>query len=163
MHLENIHATKVFIPKKIQHTIGNLSEFCEINFSFANEYDENAHADFVFFTEENAIDNIKFNIAFIENIGQAVAIESGGIAIVPENIEIQYTTLHQEDTFQRVLSYPITLFSEGENHIDIGTDWGNITLPENQKAIAQNFSGIQLLASQIGIYEDAFYEFFLSY
>lgn len=162
------NATKVFLPQKIQPIVSHILSFANIHYGYAGNESGLQEVDFILFTEETIAQtqDIRCNIAFIPSDEQekynTIAIESGGILIVPEESLLEYQKNNDEETFKRVLSYPIKEFETHFESIQIQTELGAISLSVEYSSIAKDFEGIQLLVSQIGVYDDDFFEAFFS-
>lgn len=90
---------------------------------------------------------------FNENILKITQqITGGGVAIFPENISGQ---LLQSTNFFRKLPFE---FPNDSGNSEIETDFGAISLENHTQEIVENIFGMKILAQQIGIMEEEFFD-----
>lgn len=159
---QDLRATKVFVPEFLEEIVGKIANFGGIDFSFASELSTDADADFILFSEKLYPQDLPMNIAFLEHLHLPIRMEEGGILFLPEELESPYITHHAQKSFHRIIPYPITPISDGGEVTLVTTEWGNIVFASEQGHIAKRFDGLQMLMAQMGVYEEAFFDFFLT-
>jgi len=128
------------------------------------ETEEIPSEDFVILaaSEANFFENYKPNIALTTSETSQEELDllcnsmtSGGVLIFPDVLNSENET---QITFFRKLEFAETeIKNDGEN-FSFKTSMGFLPFPKNDRFLAENLAGLQLLAQQFGIMEEEFYE-----
>lgn len=85
---------------------------------------------------------------------------AGGVLIFPANINVDH---EQQNSFYRKLEFTPTPFQKDGEFFLIDTSMGKIPVSAQEKILAEDLFGIQLLAQQFGIMEEEFFESVMEY
>jgi len=156
--------TRILILEKnglISKKIIEISENQQVEIGYLDgNHIQNSESDFFLFNTDNLDLASEFqptvaliSKGFNQNILKITQqITGGGIAIFPENISEQ---LLQSTNFFRKLPFEFPINSENS---DIETDFGTISLENQTQEIVENIFGMKILAQQIGIMEEEFFD-----
>lgn len=84
----------------------------------------------------------------------------GGILIYPESLTEK---LDESDNFFRKISFAETPFETDSENVFLSTDMGVIPLRSNDQHLVRNITGIRLLAQQLSVMQDEFYDAAMSF
>lgn len=112
--------------------------------------------------------NFQSNIALVcikYSTNENTIIESmvaGGVLILPQDSDTFDNALNSTTKFFRRIEFPEPIVEKLGNSINLNTDMGliPIVIPED---VIKNIDGIRLVAQQLGVMEDEFYESLISY
>ena len=156
--------TRILILEKndlISKKILEISENQQVEIGYLDgNHIQNSESDFFLFNTDNLDLASEFqptvaliSKGFNQNILKITQqITGGGVAIFPENISGQ---LLQSTNFFRKLPFE---FPKESNNSEIETDFGTISLKNQTQEIVENIFGMKILAQQIGIMEEEFFD-----
>ncbi len=156
--------TRILILEKnglISKKILEISENQQVEIGYLDgNHIQNSESDFFLFNTDNLDLASEFqptvaliSKGFNQNILKITQqITGGGVAIFPENISGQ---LLQSTNFFRKLPFEFPINSENS---EIKTDFGTISLENQTQEIVENIFGMKILAQQIGIMEEEFFD-----
>ena len=84
----------------------------------------------------------------------------GGILIYPESLTEK---VDESDNFFRKISFAETPFETDSENVFLSTDMGVIPLRSNDQHWVRNINGIRLLAQQLSVMQDEFYDAAMSF
>ena len=82
-------------------------------------------------------------------------IVAGGVLIHPGSLE---EIAEQSGNFFRKMEFPPAEFQRSEDIFILNTSLGPIPLSSSEVSLASNMEGLKVLAQQLGVMEEAFYE-----
>lgn len=156
--------TRILILEKnglISKKILEISENQQVEIGYLDgNHIQNSESDFFLFNTYNLDLASEFqptvaliSKGFNQNILKITQqITGGGVAIFPENISGQ---LLQSTNFFRKLPFE---FPNHSGNSEIETDFGTISLENHTREIVENIFGMKILAQQIGIMEEEFFD-----
>lgn len=164
------HATRivVFAPPAFSRCLLHCLDFHEISYHFFQKgADHHTGEDYFIFQTQDAEEfmQIRPNITFIapsENNMQhpsfLQSIVNGGVLVYNEKDVAINTQLESTAGFFRKLAYEDAHFEIKDSQAFLNTDFSQIPLAIEDVFLMQNIKGLQILAQQLGVMEEEFYE-----
>ncbi len=165
---ENTTRIVLFAPPIFADCLLHCLEFHNIENSFYCSEKENlVLTDYHIFQTENAEEfkQIKPNITLVlsqeNNTFDSEILQNiinGGVLIYNEKEVSIKEYLKQNSSFYRQLSFENSTIEKIENELFINTDFSQIPILFKNEFLQENCTGLQILAQQLGIMEEDFYE-----